>query len=197
MAKSRQQEIDKLHEEILKEVHQVEEEETKAFSLIKKVLFVFIGITLIYLTISFVLPSPRVLAILFSQWDSFEINNNSLTLPNNNKIQFHNQTYDTLRNIYFRNQEHEFKACLQGYRTADKYIITNIELPEIISQDLRSVTAKPCPRNTIIDLHSHPVKSCHFSLHDLNVYDRIRNQNPNNLIAIMCEHNRFNVYGFN
>jgi proteasome lid subunit RPN8/RPN11 len=188
---------DAIHREILEDALKDPPLEDPIQKAIKTIIISLIGFAMIFLTVSYLIPSPSFVAILFAQWDSFEIKNNTISLPDHQKIFFQNETYDMLRTIYFRNQQHEFKACLLGYQTGTDYIVTNIALPEIISQDLRSVTAKPCPRSTIIDLHSHPVKRCHFSLHDLHVYDRIRNQNPSNLIAVMCEHNRFNVYGFN
>jgi proteasome lid subunit RPN8/RPN11 len=171
------------------------EEESKVFRVIKKIILFIISIFLLFLILSYLLPF-NLLSIIPSQLNSYEINNDEITLKNNDLIIFENDTYDELLEFYNNNQQHEFKACLVGNKEDKLYKIEKIEIPVILSQDFSSVRAIPCTKETIISLHSHPFKSCYFSVHDINSYRLVKNINGEALIGIMCEPARFNFYGF-
>jgi proteasome lid subunit RPN8/RPN11 len=84
---------------------------------------------------------------------------------------------------------------LIGTKKVNDYIIKEIKIPEIIAQDFSSVTAKPCSSDAILSLHSHPYKSCYFSVHDINTYEIVKEINKDAIMGVMCEADRFNFYG--
>ena len=174
---------------------EIPEEESKLFRIIKKIILFTVSIFLLFLILSYLLPF-NLFSIIPSQLNSFEINNNLITLKNNNLIIFENNSYNELLEYYNNNQQHEFKACLIGNKEENTFKIEKIEIPIILSQDFSSVRAIPCTKETIISLHSHPFKSCYFSVHDINSYKLVKSINNEALIGIMCEPARFNFYGF-
>ena len=172
-----------------------EKEENKPLKIIKKIILIFIALFLLFLFLSYLLPSYNLFSIASSQFNSYKINQNIIVLKNNDKIAFEENTYDELLEIYNKNQQHEFKACLAGNKESNIYRIKKIEIPKIISQDFSSVRAEPCGKGAIISLHSHPYKSCYFSAHDINAFRLVKGINEKTLIGIMCEPDRFNFYG--
>jgi len=116
----------------------------------------------------------------------------SATIQNNQlqhsvaSVYFENNTLELLQNAYKTSEGNEIKACLQGRQRSNTYYVTSIHFPEILHQDFKSVIAKPCTKETVIDLHSHPSGRCFFSPHDVNVATK-----P---MAIMCGINTFNLY---
>ncbi len=186
--------------EDIKDEHNLEEEpekeESRFIRIIKKIILIFISLFLLFLFLSYLLPSYNLFSIISAQANSYKISQNVIVLGNNDQIVFENNTYEDLLEVYNENQQHEFKACLIGDKEAGVYRIDEIEIPKIISQDFSSVRAVPCSKDTIISLHSHPYKSCYFSMHDVNSYRLVKSINEDALIGIMCEQNRFNFYGF-
>jgi len=169
------------------------EEESKFKRVIKRIFLMIIALLLLILVLSYLLPSSRILS---SQFNSYEINQDTIILKSNNKIVFDEGVYQELLGIYNNNQQHEFKVCLMGDKGNNVYRVDSIEIPRVISQDFSSVRAEPCGDGTIIALHSHPFKSCYFSVHDINSFRLTRNIDENTIIGIMCEPERFNFYGF-
>lgn len=186
--------------EDLKDEHNLKEEPEKEDSrfirIIKKIILIFISLFLLFLFLSYFLPSYNLFSIISAQANSYKISQNIIILKNNDKIVFENNAYGDLLEIYNENQQHEFKACLVGDKEENVYRIDEIKIPKIISQDFSSVRAVPCSKDTIISLHSHPYKSCYFSVHDVNSYRLVKSFNEEALIGIMCEQDRFNFYGF-
>ena len=187
-------EHDKIHEEIK---HEESVFDSTIYHGRPFKIFIFLtGIFLVFLTISYLIPSSSLYSILTSRWSSFEINNNKITLEDGTRIIFQNNSYEELQQIYFNNQQHEFKACLLGNKLGKTFEITNIEQPIILQQSYNSVTAKPCKRETIISLHSHPFKRCHFSMQDLKNLNALKARNHEAFLGLMCENNRFNFFGY-
>src|SRR3989344_2748853 len=74
------------------------------------------------------------------------------------------------------------------------YYITEVLIPITYEQTYRSVTSEPCPPNSIIDLHSHPFRRCLPSDQDFNNFKLFKEKNPDALMVVMCEDNRFGIY---
>ena len=102
--------------------------------------------------------------------------------------------YHDLRHLYFANLQHEFKACLAGTQQEHHYTITSLSVPFIISQSVFQVVSSACKENTLIDLHSHPYKHCAFSDQDINSYRAMKKNDPDILLGLMCEPDRFTFY---
>ena len=150
---------------------------------------------LLFLILSYLVPNYDFFWIVAGRLESYNIEDNTITLKNGAKIIFHNDSYGDLTKIYYENQQHEFKACLIGSKENGNYYVEKIEIPKIFSQGFSSVTAEPCTKEAIISLHSHPYKSCFLSLHDVNGYKFVKDVNKDAIIGTMCESDRFNFYG--
>ena len=152
---------------------------------LKKLSLIILGITLLYLVLIYFIPSTYIIEFVAARNAASQVQNNQL-VHEQGILLFRNNTLDLLQTAYKTSAGNEIKACLQGSKQNNLYTINNIFFPEILYQDYKSVRAKPCPSNTLIDLHSHPSGRCFFSPHDVAVAD--------NIMAIMCDINTFNLY---
>ena len=168
-------------------------EESEGFRIFKKAIIVFVSIFLMFLFLSYFLLGNNIFDILASRSSSFTASNGRIIFGGGT-ITFQEEAYQNLLEIYNENQQHEFKACLMGYKSGKNYFVEKIEAPKIISQDFSSVRAEPCREGTIIDLHSHPYKSCLASETDLKTLQKSQDTNPELLMVVMCEPSRFSVY---
>lgn len=92
---------------------------------------------------------------------------------------------------YLQNQDREIKACLFGKKLGSTYYVDKVTFPEIIDADVFHVESFACPEDTLIDLHSHPVNSCIASEQDISVLNKLKNNNPDFIMLIMCSLERF------
>jgi hypothetical protein len=198
MKKKAKSEIEKeIHDYMLRDLDKdLPKEESRAFKYIKRSIWALSSLFLAMLIISYLIPGHRVLSIINARFSSYEIDSLKITLKNGEAILFTGNSYNDLVNIYYHNQQHEFKACLIGQKRGNDYIVDSINIPKIYSQDFSSVRAELCGRDAIISLHSHPFKSCFLSLHDVRGHGLVKNINKDALTGIMCEVDRFNFYGF-
>jgi len=142
------------------------------------------------------------IAILVASWSFFDIvqsiiqsktvENNKLVFPNA-AISFENNTLQQLQKEFIANEHREIKACLFGSQDNATYIISSAEFPEVIRANVLHVVSIPCPINTLIDLHSHPINQCLASDQDLSVYKAAQQNNPALRMMIMCSSTRFSL----
>jgi len=158
----------------------------------KKIFIAISSIILAVLVITYLVPGSHVLSILEGQATSYKLNPDLTIDLKNGKIVFDNSTYEQLKQMYFAEQRSEFKACLEGHKDGLNYFITGVYVPETYSQSFSHVTAELCNSSTIIPLHTHPYKNCIFSYQDIRGLDAIRKVNPDAIIGLMCEPDRFN-----
>ena len=171
------------------------EEESKIIKFTKKLFIILISLFLIFLILTYLIPGSKILNIIEGKIISNELDNNlSITLKDNTKIIFNKNTYNELLKVYNNNQIHEFKICLHGTLNNNIYYLNKIEYPIIHSQDIFSVTATPCSKNTLVSLHSHPENHCIHSKQDINSHKKFQETNPTSLSAVMCSKKRFNFY---
>jgi len=181
--------------ELTPDVDRLPEDESKFSIALKRIFVIVIGLLLIFLIASYLLPGYDFFHIISGQMSSYRIENNFIDLGTH-RIIFENGSYAALLGMYFSSQQQEFKACLIGYKQDSEYHVTKIEIPKTFSQTFSSVTAEPCNKEAIISLHSHPYKSCFLSLHDVRGYNHVKDANKDAIIGIICESDRFNFYGY-
>ena len=159
-----------------------------------KTLTLFIGVFLLILTLIYFLITPQIRSILAGLIESETVDNFQVELKSGGYLIFTNNTYEELTIIYNNNPEKEFKVCLQGIVKDKDYIINQIHKPKMFVQTHNSVTSEPCPKGSLVSLHSHPIKHCLPSDIDLKNFNLFKQQNTKALMAIMCEKDRFNFY---
>ncbi len=165
-----------------------EEHEEEKPSIWYKIVILFISLFLIFLMVSFSFVSYPIGNILQGMLVSEMPVNNTLSFGNITLI-FEGNTLEKLEQIYFENQKTEFSACLIG----ENSIVTKLYQPKFFDKSFSHITSEPCSSDSIIMLHSHPYKSCIPSQTDLNTLKKAQVGNPDLLMIVMCEPNRFNV----
>jgi len=179
-------EEEKIEEEVEEEV--VEEE-----SVIKKVILIVIAIAILILITSYVFVTFPIGDILRGRMESAKIENDVIYLGNLS-IVFENNSYYTLKREYFGEQKTEFSLCLLGHKENSTYYITSMYQPETYSKTFSQVSFKQCSEDTLILLHTHPYKSCLASPEDIKTLNNTKKLNPDVLMVVMCEPERFSVY---
>lgn len=175
----------------------MEEEIPETFSekypKLTKILIFLIGTFLLILVLIYFLTTPQIRSILSGLIESETIEDFKVQLKTGNYLIFTKETYQELLQIYNNNPEKEFKVCLKGYIEED-YLITEVYIPKTYLQTHSSVSAEPCPNDSLVSMHSHPLKHCLPSDVDLKNFNIFKQNNPQALMAIMCEKDRFNFY---
>src|SRR3990172_10747711 len=178
-------------------IEELTEEEKRKRERLKKFLVAATGIFLAAITIVYLVPGGYVLNILEGQIESYTINEDFvIDLKDSKQVVFNETVYNELLAMYFAEQRSEFKACLEGYKEVSSYYVTGVYQPEMYSQSFSHVSSELCNKDTIIPLHTHPYKHCTFSLTDIRGLDSVRKVNPDAIIGLMCEPDRFNFYLF-
>ena len=167
-----------------KEIEDSEESEFQKS--VKKVLRILIGLFLIFLMLSFVVPQEVLLSLALSKTPE-----NYVIDLGNKEIVFEKAAYERLRDYYFTHQFSEFKLCLTGKIQDEKYIIDDLYSPKIFLATPVSVHSVSCSDGTLIDLHSHPFRNCLFSEQDVVSYNKLGKET---IGAVMCDIDRFNFY---
>jgi len=192
--KNKDHEQNKLHKEILiDDFHDDEQTFSEKHPLAKKLILLGSGIFMIFLMFSFVFVTFPIDNIIKSMLESDPLKGNTID-TGDFKIIFEDDTEKELEKWYFGEQETEFSACLQGYLIDGDYYITEAYQPEMYLQTFNHVWFESCSEDTIIMLHTHPYKSCLASETDLETLEKTRESNPDVLMVIMCEPERFSVY---
>ena len=169
----------------------IDEEKPNKF---RKVIIILIAIFLIILLITYLLTNSLIRNIFVGIVESSKVNDNIVNINSTNKLIFQNNTYNELLNIYDNNPELEFKVCLKGGIENSDYLINEVYIPETYLQTHSSVIAEPCPTDTLVDMHSHPIKRCLPSEQDFKSFESFKERNNNAIMSIMCERGRFNFY---
>ena len=169
----------------------IEEEKTP---LIKKISIIILSVFLIFLVVSYLLTNSIVRNITVGLIESEKIKNYEVKINRTNKLIFTQESYNELMDIFDNNKGVEFKACLKGEIKSGDYYIYLIEIPKTYLQEYNKVIAEPCDENSLVDMHSHPLKHCLPSEQDLINFENFKEKNKNGIMAIMCQRDRFNFY---
>tara|TARA_Y100000310_G_C20695329_1_gene825273 strand:- start:4683 stop:5204 length:522 start_codon:yes stop_codon:yes gene_type:complete len=171
------------------EYEEIEEEQP---SLLKKVSVLIMSLFLIFLIVSFTFTG--VLGDIVASLIESETIEDGLVELEDFSVQFDGDSYEVLLGVYNDNQEYETKVCLFGYIEDDVYHVDEVYLPVIYSQTFNQVVSEACPTDTLIALHSHPYRHCIASEQDLSNLEIAKLNNPNAVIGVMCEEERFSFY---
>jgi proteasome lid subunit RPN8/RPN11 len=155
-----------------------------------KILTTFVTIIITIMLLIYLLSADSVIEIITGVMTSEKIDEELTLNYKDYTIIFEEDTLQQLQELYLINEQHEIKACLTGEENNKEYRITGIQVPEIFSQSVFHVSSAGCPQQTLISLHSHPIKHCIFSEQDINTYK----QSPGIMIGLMCELDRFTFY---
>lgn len=114
----------------------------------------------------------------------------------NISIVFVNESASTMNYLYATFQQEqglEIAACMIGTKEENTYTISQILIPDIISQKYNHVTFSTCPTESLIWFHTHPQRKCVASQTDLNTLESVQRRNSDAIMMIMCEDNRFRI----
>ena len=171
------------------DLEHVEEEKP---SLLKRLSVLAISLFLIFLIVSFTFTGA-IGDIVASLIES-ETMEDGLVELEDFSVQFIDGSYDVLLGVYNNNLEYETKVCLKGYLEDSVYYVDEVYLPVIYSQTFNQVVSEACPSDTLIALHSHPYRHCLASEQDLSNLETAKLVNPDAVIGVMCEEERFSFY---
>ena len=180
--------------EDINEIKDIEIIKDEKPSVIKKIFIIIIAVFLIILVITFLLTNSLIRSIFTGLIESSKIKIDTVKINSTNKLLFLSNTYDELLDIYDNNPEKEFKVCLKGNIDNGDYFINEIYIPETYLQTHSQVIAEPCPDDSIVDMHSHPLKHCIPSEQDFKSFSSFKEISNNAIMAVMCERGRFNFY---
>ncbi len=181
------------HKLILEDISSIEFKEIKKPGKFKKIFILVLGIFLTILILVYFLIGSLD-NIVYGLIESNKIKDNEVSINPTNRLVFLENTYDKLLNIYNENSELEFKVCLNGYTENGNYFIDEIYAPKTYLQSHDRVIADFCNNESIVDLHSHPLKHCLPSEQDFISFKLFKEKNENAIMAVMCEKGRFNFY---
>jgi hypothetical protein len=136
--------------------------------------------------------------IIRGQIESEKIDSGKLKLEEFT-IEFSESALNELLSLYYLNEGMEISVCMQGELDSnivfnDRYLIDSLYVPEIYEQSYSHVNFESCSLDTLIMLHTHPYKSCLASETDLSTLARNQEVNPDIVMLVMCEPERFSVY---
>lgn len=177
-----------MHDDITPEAIDQELQNVKEPGPFRKALFIFIGLFLIILVIVGFILAETLTGII----GSIKLADNQISHPEAT-ITFTEDALAELQHHYTQNEHREIKACLQG-RINVSYIIDTVVFPPVNHASVVHINTPRCPEDTLIDLHSHPVRRCLASEQDVRVYKSLLPAHPNLLMLIMCSTERFSVY---
>ena len=159
----------------------------------KKILIKVGSVLLSLLMISYIFVTFPIGDLVASLSESDELSGNIID-TGDFLIVLESNTRERLIHSYFNEQEKEFSVCLSGEKRGDDYYIDDLYFPKMYTQTFNHVTFESCTKDTIMMLHTHPYKSCIASDTDINTLRKSQVNNPDMLMVVMCEQNRFSVY---
>ena len=169
------------------------DEEEVEESLWKRVFVIGGGVLMILLMISYIFvsfPMDKIIA----GWSESDVLINNVVDVGEFLLIFENGVEKDLQELYFDEQKKEFSVCLKGDLTNGNYHIDSLYVPTMFEQTYNHVSFEPCDKDTIMMLHTHPYKSCVASATDMNTLRKMQSVNPEVVMVVMCESERFSVY---
>ncbi len=158
-----------------------------------KLFFAFGGLLTLLLLASFIFLSYPIDHIIAGKLESHTPIANTILIGNLTLI-FEQNTDQQLQTLYLNQQKVEFSVCLLGTKDLNTYHLTSLYTPKMYKQTFNHVIFEPCNKDTLIMLHSHPYKSCLASDTDINTLKQTKQTNPDILMVVMCEPQRYSVY---
>ncbi len=174
----------------------VEGKESLLSLFLRRAYIVIIAVFLIVLLLASTNAGYHLISVLSGKIVSSSVHDYKFDLKGRGVVFFDKPIWDALAALYRQTQKTEFKACLLGYKNNSGYYVNNMYLPQVLKQDVFSVTAKACSNETIISLHSHPQLRCIFSEQDIKSYRQAKLINNQAIIALMCGDDRLSFFGY-
>lgn len=109
------------------------------------------------------------------------------------RVVFSNGSLERLQGEFIDNQGREIKACAYGRAVGSDYFIERVSFPVIIRANVLHVVSEPCPEGALFDIHSHPVNECIASGQDIRSLKKLRLNNPDIRMLVMCAPDRFSL----
>jgi len=159
-----------------------------------KFVMYLIAIFMLSIIIIYFLPGD-VIPILKGKAESSSLSDDFTISFYGGSVIFDENVYQELKDLYLSNEGPEIKVCLKGEKQGTEYYVTSLEVPKIFSQSVFHVSSEGCSSDILIHLHTHPYKHCLFSDQDIKSYGQFKKTNPDAIIGLMCEVDRFNFYG--
>ncbi len=163
-------------------------------SKLKRTLIIIAAIFLLALFTSYLLIDSSTRLTILSLLAGSRLDNSTLHIDKITRLIFNNESLNTLNDLYSKNLEREFIVCLAGIIVNNTYYIEQTIQPNTFLQEYDKVVSEPCPEDSLVSLHTHPFKQCIPSQQDLKTFDKFKKNNPDALMAIMCDKNLFLVY---
>ena len=194
--------VDKIHHTIAKEgAKEVEEENDHLYhegSWYHHVGVKIVAMSMAMMFVMWIFAGFPIGGIIRGQIESTPLEEGSLKLDEFN-VEFEEETLTELLGLYYENEGQEISVCLLGELSTnlvfkDKYLITDLYIPETYVQSYSHVSFESCSSDTLIMLHTHPYKSCLASETDINTLVANQEMNPDMVMLVMCEPQRFSVY---
>ena len=191
-SKQEQKEIE-LVNSIAEEVHKENNHLHNNSERNKRIIMITAKAFMVLLMLSFIFVTFPIDRIIMGWFESDTLEGNIID-TGEFLITFEGGTEDILKGWYLGEQEVEFSVCLEGYKSGDDYYVTYAYQPEMYSQSFNQVSFERCSEETLIMLHTHPYKSCTASDTDMNTLASNQVDNPELLMVVMCEPDKFSVY---
>ena len=178
--------IEKLSPKELEEGH-------KRNKRIKKIFIRLSAIFLILLMISFLYLSAPVYTYVYGIVGSSKLNeNNEAIFKNQILVRFNEETLTFLQELYNPLGD-ERAVCLLGEKKGNTYEITSYYKPVVFDRAWNMVSHEPCSQETLIMLHTHPLKRCNPSRTDKNTLRITQHTKPDIIMLVMCGNRRFSA----
>ena len=190
--------VDKIHREIAregaKEVDHLHHIHRWYYHIGVKMLSLFLA----FLMVMWIVAGFPVGGIIRGQIESNALEDGVLKLDEFT-VEFEDVIPFDLLSLYYQNEGQEISVCMQGEFDSnlllkDKYLITDLYVPEMYVQSYSHVSFESCSFDTLIMLHTHPYKSCLASSTDLSTLESSQRVNPDLVMLVMCEPGRFSAY---
>ncbi len=171
------------------------EDDSPLKKFLKKTYIILMALFLVMLILGNSFAGSHLVFLFSGKIASTTLTNNTLSFQNKT-IYFEPAIIEALNQLYNDNPKTEIKLCLTGKRQGDSYFVTGMYTPVIFKKDVFSVTSQICNTRTVLDLHTHPYLHCIFSNQDMKSYQEYRKYNPDAIMALMCDIDRFSLYGY-
>lgn len=158
----------------------------------KKLMILIFALIMVFLITSFIYITYPSFDVIASNIESRPVQGNVLQTLDLT-IHFNEGVYEEILEVYRRNQDVETALCFQGEAANNNYFVNSIYKPTIISQGPRHVTHEACSEE-IVMFHTHPPQRCTASRQDIESLNNAKERNPDVIMIIMCDENRFSVY---
>lgn len=152
-----------------------------------------VAVFLVLLMLSFIFLSAPVFNFIYGFVGSSRVDsNNEIFFKNSAVVSFDDDVLLFLQELYDPLGD-ERAVCLLGEIKEGVYFVEDYYKPLIFDRSWNSVSHAPCSDESIIMLHTHPLKRCNPSATDRVTLIRSQQANPDIIMLVMCGSRRFSA----